>query len=193
MRKFIILGFVLASFMAKAQEVQQVSIEKNLNSVQLGLLSLSYQNEIKLDRKISLKSEIGFATSTTSREYSNGDKETSFLIVPFINVEPRWYYGLDRRSCLKRETKNNSSNYFSLLTSFISGRTALLNTKSIDAAPFITITPEYGIRRSLGKHFYSEYSAGVGYKHNFFGNSYTYSVHENQMNIDVQWKIGYFL
>ncbi len=155
MKKIIVLSFVLSSIIAKAQEVKPVSVEKNLNSVQFGLLSLSYQNETKLDRKITLRSEIGFATGTTARKYSDGHSETSFLIVPFINAEPRWYYGLDRRSRLKRETKNNSSNYISILTSFVSSdRTALLNTKGFEVAPYINITPEYGIRRS-GKHFFS--------------------------------------
>lgn len=190
MKIITVLSFVLISFIVRAQDVENVSVEKNLNSVQLGLLSLSYRKEIKLDRKISLSSEIGFAAGTTPRKYSDGHTETSFLIVPFINAEPRWYYGLDRRSRLKRETKNNSSNYISLLTSFVSSRTDLVNTKCFETASYITITPEYGIRRS-GKHFFSEYSAGVGYRHNFLDKSYSYSVNENQLIFDFQYKLGY--
>ncbi len=187
MKKYIVIGFVLISFLAKAQDV---SVEKNLNSVQLGLLSLSYQNETRLDRKLSLRSEIGLGTGTASIKYSDGHTETSFLIVPFVNVEPRWYYGLDRRERLKRKTINNSSNYFSLLTTFVSGSNAIVNTKGFEAAPFITITPEYGFRRA-SKHFFSEYSVGVGYKHNFLDKSYSYNIHENELNYDFQWKFGY--
>ena len=190
MKNFIVLGFVLISFIVKAQEAQEVSVEKNLNSVALGLLSLSYQNEFRLERKMTLRTEIGLATGTSTKDY-NGQKETSFLIVPFLNLEPRWYYGLDRRSRLKRETKNNSSNYVSLLTSFVSSRTALVNTKDFEAAPFITITPEYGFRRRIGKHFYWEGSAGIGYQHNFLDKSYTYKIDQNEMYIDVQYKFGY--
>lgn len=190
MKKYIVLGFVLISFIAKAQEVQKVSVEKNLNSVQLGLLSLSYQNETRLERKTTLRSEIGLATGTASIKYYDGHNVTSFLIVPFVNVEPRWYYGLDRRKRLNRITINNSSNYFSLLTTFVSSRNAIVNTKGFEVAPFITITPEYGFRRA-GKHFFSEYSAGVGYKHNFLDKSYSYSIHENELNFGFQWKFGY--
>ncbi len=178
-------------FFSNAQEVQKVSVEKNLNSIQAGLISLSFQNEFRIDRKITLRSEIGLAPGSSIIEYSNGDKEKSFLIVPFINVEPRWYHSLDRRSRLKKSTKNNSSNYVSLFTSFISSNTALVNTKNFETAPYIIIIPEYGIRRSLGKHFFSEYSAGVGYQRNFLDKSYNYKIDENEVFIDFQFKFGY--
>jgi hypothetical protein len=190
MKKFVILGFLLISFIVNSQEVKKVSVEKNLNSVAFGLLSLSYQNEARLDRKMTLRSEIGLATGSSVRDY-NGQKETSFLIVPFLNLEPRWYYSLDRRNRLEKNTKNNSSNYFSLLTSFVSSKTTLVNTKDFETASFITVTPEYGFRRSTGKHFYWEGSAGIGYKHNFFDKSHTYATDKNEMYIDVQYKFGY--
>lgn len=191
MKKIIVLGFVLISFIVKAQEVEKVSVEKNLNSVQIGLLSLSYQNEIRLDRKITLRSEIGLESGSSTVTFSDGHKEKSFLIVPYINMEPRWYHSLDRRSRLKKNTKNNSSNYISLLTSFVSTRTSLVNTKDFETAPSLYIIPEYGIRRSLGKHFFSEYSAGVGYQHNFLDKTYTYTIDENEVFVDFQFKFGY--
>lgn len=191
MKNFIVLGFVLISFIAKAQEIEKASVEKSLNSVQVGLFSLSLQNEIRLDREITLRSEIGIATGTSTIEYPDGHDEDSFLVVPFLNIEPRWYHSLDRRSRLKKSTKNNSSNYVSLLTSFASTRTALVNTKDFEVAPSLTIIPEYGFRRSVGKHFFSEWSAGVGYQHNFLKKSYAYNVDENEVYVDFQFKFGY--
>lgn len=191
MKNFIVLGFVLISFIAKAQEVEKASVEKSLNSVQVGLFSLSLQNEIRLDREITLRSEIGIATGTSTIEYPDGHDEDSFLVVPFLNIEPRWYHSLDRRSRLKKSTKNNSSNYVSLLTSFASTRTALVNTKDFEVAPSLIIIPEYGFRRSVGKHFFSEWSAGVGYQHNFLKKSYAYNVDENEVYVDFQFKFGY--
>lgn len=191
MKNLIVLSLVLICFLSNAQEIQKVSVEKNLNSIQAGLISLSFQNEFRIDKKITLRSEIGLAPGSSIIEYPNGDKEKSFLIVPFINVEPRWYHSLDRRSRLKKSTKNNSSNYVSLFTSFISSKTALVNTKNFETAPYIIIIPEYGIRRSLGKHFFSEYSAGVGYQRNFLDKSFNYKIDENEVFIDFQFKFGY--
>lgn len=189
MKKSFVLAFVLMSFVVKAQE--EVSVEKDLNSVQAGLISLSYQKEIRLDRKMTLKSEIGLISGSSVIEYSDGQKEKSFLIVPFVSVEPRWYYGLDRRNRLGKDTKNNSSNYFSLLTTFSSTRTALVNTKDFETAPSLDIIPEYGIRRSIGKRFYAEYSVGIGYRHNFLKKEYFYSIAENDVVFDLQFKLGY--
>lgn len=192
MKSFIILGFVLVSLITKAQESEKVSVEKSLNSTQLGLFSLSYQNESRLDRKITLRSEIGFGTGNSKVTYDDGKKETSFLIFPYFNIEPRWYYGIDRRSRLKKSIKNNSSNYVSLLTSFVSSRTTLVNTKDFEAAPFIKIVPEFGLRRtSSSGHFFSEYSLGYGYQHNFFDKSFAYKYDKNQAIIDFQFKFGY--
>lgn len=192
MKKFVFLGLVLTSFLVKAQDVEKVSVEKNLNSIQAGLFSLSFQNEFRIDRKITLRIEIGLATGSSEIEYTDGKKEKSFLILPYVRAEPRWYYSLDRRSRLNKKTTNNSSNYISLLTSFVSSRTTLVNTKDFEAAPFISIVPEFGIRRtSTSGHFFSEYSVGFGYQHNFFDKSYTYDVGENEFVFDFQYKIGY--
>lgn len=191
MKKYIVLIFVLLTFLAKAQEVEKVSVAKSLNSVQAGLFSLSFQNESRLDRKLSLRSEVGLTTGKAIIEYPNGQSENSFLILPYVNMEPRWFYGLDRRSRLGKNTKNNSSNYFSLLTSYYFSQATIVNTKDFEVAPLFQIIPEYGFRRSIGKHFFSEASAGVGFRHNFFDKSYTYTIDENETVIDIQFKIGY--
>lgn len=192
MKNFIVLGFALVSFITKAQETERVSVEKSLNSVQAGLFSLSFQNETRLDRKITLRSELGLSTGSSTQTYPDGKKESSFLIVPYINIEPRWYYGLDRRNRLGKNTINNGSNYFSLLTTFVPAGMALVNTKDFDAPPFISIIPEYGIRRtSTRKHFYSECSAGIGYRHNFLDKSLTYTVDKNEVEVNFQFKFGY--
>ena len=70
-------------------------------------------------------------------------------------------------------------------------RLALLNTKDFETAPYFSIIPEYGLRRGIGKHFFAEYSAGIGYRHNFLDKSYTYTIDENEAVINLQFKFGY--
>jgi hypothetical protein len=191
MKNSVVLAFVLMCFFVKAQETKTVAVEKNLNSIQLGLISLSFQNETRLARTVTLRSEIGLAAGTSTITYYSGNKETSFLVLPFVNVEPRWYYSLDRRSRLNKSTERNSSNYVSLLNTFVSSRTALVNTKDFEIAPSISVIPEYGFRRKVGKSFFWECSAGIGYKHNFLDKSYTYSVDANEVVFNFQYKVGY--
>jgi hypothetical protein len=193
MKKIIVLGFVLVSFIAKAQETEKVSVEKNLYGAQLGLLSTSFYYETQLQRKITLRTEIGLVLGYSTREYEDPaiEDENSTLIVPYVTLEPRWYYGLDRRKRLEKKTYNNSSNYVSLATSYMSYKTPITNNGDFDVASAITIIPKYGIRRAFAKHFNYEFSAGVGYQYNIFGSSNSCNCDHNNTTIDVQARIGY--
>lgn len=193
MKNFIVLGFVLISFMAKAQEVEKVSVEKSLYGAQLGLVSTSFYYETQLQRKIALRAEIGLVLGFATRDYEDPaiEDESSTLIVPYVTLEPRWYYGLDRRKRLGKKTYNNSSNYVSLATSYMSNKTPIMNNGDFDVVSAITVVPKYGIRRAFAKHFNYEFSAGVGYQYNVFSETSGCNCDHNDVALDIQARIGY--
>jgi hypothetical protein len=196
MKNFIVLGLVLISFIAKAQDkqgVEKVSVEKSLFGTQLGLISTSFYYETQLQRKISLRAEIGLALTFSTKDYEDPamQNETATLIVPYLTLEPRWYYGLDRRKRLGKKTYNNSSNYVSLATSYISSKTPITNSGDFDVVSAITIVPKYGIRRAFAKHFNYEFSAGVGYQYNIFSEASGCDCEHNNTTLDIQARIGY--
>jgi hypothetical protein len=193
MKNFTILGFILISLLAKAQEVEKVSVEKNLYGAQLGILNTSFYYETKLDRKIALRTEAGLAVGFSTKDYTDPaiKDENATLIVPYLTLEPRWYYGLDRRKRLEKKTYKKNSNYVSLATSYISSKTPVANNGDFDVASAITIIPKYGIRRAFAKHFNYEFLAGVGYQYNIFSSSNGCSCDHNQTIIDAQARIGY--
>lgn len=193
MKKFIVIGFVLISFIAKAQETQEVSVAKNLYGAQLGLLSTGFYYETQLQRKISLRTEIGLTLVLSTKDYADTaiEDENATLIVPYVTLEPRWYYGLDRRKRLGKKTHNNSSNYVSLANTYFSNNTPIVNNGDFDVVSAITIIPKYGIRRAFAKHFNYEFSAGWGYQYNIFSNTNSCNCDHNQTEIDIQARIGY--
>ena len=193
MKKIIVLGFVLFSFIAKAQEVEKVSVEKNLNGVQLGLLNTSFQYETQLDRKITLLTEIGLMFGYSTREFNNAaiKDQTTTIVAPYVTLEPRWYYGLDRRAKLGRNTKHNSSNYVGLTTSYASAKTPLIKNGNFDIVSAVYIIPRFGIRRVFAKNFNYEFSSGVGYQYNVFSKNEGCDCDHNNTTIDVQARIGY--
>ncbi|PJJ10437.1 uncharacterized protein DUF3575 [Flavobacterium sp. 1] len=193
MKKIIVLGFVLISFIAKGQESEKVSVEKNLYGAQLGLLSTSFYYETQLQRKITLRTEIGLVLAFSTHDYADPaiKDETTTLIVPYLTLEPRWYYGLDRRKRLGKKTYNNSSNYVSLANSYMSYKTPITNNGDFDVVSAITIIPKYGIRRAFAKHFNYEFSAGVGYQYNVFSKTEGCDCDHNNTAIDAQIRIGY--
>lgn len=105
MKNYIIIGLVLISFMAKAQEAEKVSVEKSLFGVQIGLVSASFQYEIKLDRKFTLLTEVVLSLTSATKDYENPaiEDEHSTLIIPCVTIETRWYYGLDRQKTWKKD------------------------------------------------------------------------------------------
>lgn len=191
MKNFTILAFVLISFIAKAQE--EVSVEKKILGIQLGYVNGSFQYETKLDRKITLLMELGLTLVTSNKDFidPNIEDEKASVIAPYIALEPRWYYGLDRREKLGRNTKYNSSNYVVFSTSYNSSKTPLIHSGDFDIVSALFIIPKYGIRRAFAKHFNYEFSAGVGYQYNIFNKTDGCNCNHNDTAIDIQARIGY--
>jgi hypothetical protein len=193
MKKIIVLGFVIISFIAKAQEAEKVSVEKNLLGVQLGLLNTSFQYETQLDRKTTLLTEIGLMLGYSTREFNDPaiKDQTTTVVAPYLTLEPRWYYGLDRRAKFGRNIKHNSSNYVGLTTSYISSKTPLVKNGNFDIVSSVYIIPRYGIKRAFAKNFNYEFSGGVGYQYNVFSKTNGCDCEHNNTTIDVQARIGY--
>lgn len=190
MKRILVLVSVLSTMIAKSQDV---SVEKSIYGLQLGLVNLNFLNESKLNRKIALRTEIGFElgfVTKKSNDPSIKDK-TSTAVIPDITLEPRWYFGLDRRARLNKNTKNNSSNYLSLKTSFMSGTTPIINADNVKIVSSLYAIPEFGIRRNFSKHFNYEFSGGVGYRYNIFSDSKGCDCEHNNTYLDINARIGY--
>ena len=193
MRKIICtVGLLLCGVIAKSQEV---SVDKNMFNVQLGLISASFQYEAKLARKIALRVETGVSgNSYKVKVYSAGTTkdETGFITSPFLAVEPRLYYGLDRRSRLNKNTAHNSSNYISLRAIYFANDWEISNSKQFyNVVPSISILPYYGIRRTFAKHFNYEFNFGLGYQHNIIDSKVGCNCDTNEVAVDLQARIGY--
>ncbi|MES2573478.1 MAG: hypothetical protein V4572_00915 [Bacteroidota bacterium] len=196
MKNFIVLGFVLIGFIGKAQDTQEfekISVEKSLFGAQLGLLNTGFYYEAQLQRKISLRTEVGLTLAFSTKDYEDPliKDENATLIAPYLTLEPRWYYSLDRRKRLGKKTYNNSSNYVSLATTYLSTKTPITNNADFDVVSAITIIPKYGIRRAFAKHFNYEFSAGVGYQYNIFSEASGCDCEHNNTTVDIQARIGY--
>lgn len=193
MKNFFVLGFILFSLILKGQEAEKVSVEKKLIGVQLGFLDSGFYYETMLQRKITLRTELGLGLTFSTRNFENPSLEdqTSTLLVPYITLEPRWYYGLDRRKRIGKKTDNNSSNYISVATSYISTRTPVVNSGNFNVVSAINIFPKFGIRRAFAKHFNYEFAGGYGYQYNIFSKAAVCSCNHHGSDIDIQARIGY--
>lgn len=192
MKKNIIVFLIFCSFYSANS--QDISVAKNLFGVQMGLLSASVLNETRLDRKFTLHSELGVVVGLYREKTNNSEtnNKTQTLSLPYVAVEPRYYYGLDRRSRLGKNIKNNGSNYFSLATTYYAANLPLTNSsKTGKVFSSITFVPQFGIRRNFAKNFNYEFAFGIGHKYNFFNSNDGCNCSKNQTALDIQAKIGY--
>ena len=158
----------------------QISIEKNIFGIQTGLFGVWAYNETKLSDKVALRSELGLNLGLFGGSFY---PKTGYVFYPTVTLEPRFYYNLGRRAKLNKKTSNNSANFFSLKTSYGSDLFIISNYDLV-VDDHITAIPKYGIRRSFGKSFEFEFSAGIGYGYNL----------ESKISdavLDLGFRIGY--
>lgn len=171
---------------------QDISVENEVFGAELGLVKADVFYEFKLDRKLALRTELAIDLNTYS--YDNFQNESiSGTIVPLsLVVEPRFYYGIDRRNRLGRNISHNSSNYFSLKTVFAANRNPIYKAdEEIRIVNAILVLPSFGIRRSFAKSFSYEFSTGFGLGYNLFSNSHGCNCDHLDSSFDLQAKIGY--
>jgi hypothetical protein len=142
-----------------SQEDKNTSVEKSLFGVQTGLLGFWAHNEYRLTNSISLRSEVGLDIGVLI----NGDSDDTFVLIPVIRLEPRWYYNLKKRNIKKKNTSKNSGNFFTLSTTYNPDWFSVSNSENITIANTIAFVPKWGIKRTYKESFTFETGIGIGY------------------------------
>lgn len=162
---FIIISFLFIQT-SKAQD--SVSVEKSLIGVSASPFGgLFFNYEAKLSREWTLLSNVGIYY-----DYDKGSSPNSkgYSIGPLLGLEPRWYYNLDRRTRLAKNTKFNTGNYWSLDINYYPKVVLATNQSYYGFSNAVYFLPSYGIRRTISKHLYFDGSLFTGYS-NVFGYS----------------------
>ncbi len=123
--------------------------------------------EVKLSPSTSLRSELALTGGvwTFSRL-----RPLTYMVTSAVNLEPRWYYNLQKRTAKGKSIANNYANYFSLQMGFQPDFMVLGNVTSEDSVivPYATyVFPTWGMRRRVSTHFNVEFGARLGYIYAF--------------------------
>lgn len=91
-----------------------------------------------------------------------------YIISPFLDVQEKWFYNLNKRASKNRTTENNSGNFISLrlITRGNSIAENVHRTSDFDFA----IGPTWGIQRKYGKNFHLLFDFGPQYYFDTIGN-----------------------
>ncbi len=177
---FVLLFTSLFSLNAQTDLEKVPSVEKNIFGVQTGLFGAWIYNETKITNQLALRSELGMDLALFGGTFY---PKTGIIFYPTVTAESRFYYNLNRRNKLGKKTAYNSANYFSLKTTYGSDAFAISNYDVV-INNHIRVVPKYGLRRSFGKNFEMEFSAGVGY-------AYDFDLKLSDAILDLGFRIGY--
>ena len=180
MKKNLSLLLFMLSLNSYAQDAV---VEKSMFGIQAGYPGAWLNNELRLSRIISLRTEAGLVFS--SRKDFNRSPSTG--ITPVLTVEPRYYYNLNRRRERERTTANNSGDYFTVRLSY--SMYQFYNNRPGEGLNNLFIIPMWGIRRSYGNHFNFESGAGLGQAY-YFNNTSANQI-RNLLVADLQLRVGY--
>lgn len=158
------------------------TLAQKSSSFQIGTLGFWFNYELPLNNSITFRTEIGVYTDIT--------KGVGYFIAPEINLEPRWYYNIKKRSDDDKDISNNSANFFTVVTKYRSKIFEISNLDSDRAENAIAFIPKWGIKRNLSTKFNYEIGLGLGYLSYINRQNVTLSGSDG-LFIDVHFRIGY--
>jgi len=172
---------ILLLFSLAVQSQNKISVEKSIYGIQTGILGVWGYNESKLTNSIALRSEIGLDAGFRGGSNLN----TVFVLTPTITIEPRFYYNLKKRSKKGKNILKNVANFLSLKLFYVPNLFVISNLRNVSAEKSLSIIPEWGIKRTIGKHFTYELGLGIGYYIDLDNSFY------NDTAVDLHLRIGY--
>ena len=128
------------------------------HSISLGYLWLRYAYEHPISRTSTI---IGRAGADFGAAWGNGffGNYSYWVAAPVIEVEPRWYYGLDRRAAHGRSTEGNAGSFLSLnLQTMLPG---YVSDRSMEMSGVTALSPTWGFRRVWGSGWMFEFRTGL--------------------------------
>lgn len=160
----VVLSAAVSAYAQNAQAVQLPHTEAN-NSVSVDCAGLHYAYEHPIWRKGTI---IGRAGMNFGGEWCGFFKAryNFWALTPSLEIEPRWYYGLDRRVDKGRSIAKNAGSFLSmrLYTCLPLGNFPKYDWRFRGAS---VIAPNWGLRRVWSERWMLEFHAGysLGYSH----------------------------
>lgn len=117
-------------------------------------------------------------------DLTKGGNGFIYIISPFIDVQQKWFYNLNRRKEKNKTTENNSGNFISLR--FVTRGNSIAENVTRTSDFDFAIGPTWGIQRTYGKNVHLLFDIGPQYYFDNKGNG-------NLWPIAIQLNLGFDL
>lgn len=163
------------------------------HSVSIDLIGIHYAYEHPLGRTATIVgragANFGFAWSGSWRSGTMYYYGSYWEVKPTVEIEPRWYYGLDRREWRGRSTDGNAGSYLSLNVSNVFPG---YNSNDFKMWGYTTFAPTWGMRRVWSSGLMLEFS--TGYRFGFYHDPATTPIFDDEdflNHIDLNLRFGF--
>lgn len=160
---FVFVALLFATLCASAQEMQLASsprTESN-HSASVGIVGVNYAYEFPLGRKVTVVGRIGLYTENFTLLANKKLNDMLIIVInPTIDIEPRFYYNLDRRARNGRNTTKNTASFAALQIKAVLPHVWSSDNHS-ESDGLILVSPLWGLRRVWNEHWLFEFAAGA--------------------------------
>ena len=164
-KTLLILAIGLLTTVNYAQGNDQIETEKVWR---LNFLNPGIELEIPTGQYSTFSSGLGVGYGGGYPDLTLGGTGLIYIISPFVDLQQKWFYNLNKRVRKDRNTDNNSGNFvsFRLITRGNSIAENVTRTSNFDFA----FGPTWGIQRKYGKNFHLLFDVGPKYYFDTKGN-----------------------
>jgi hypothetical protein len=164
-----------------AQQSNNISTEKVWR---INFLNPAIELETPTSQYSTFSAAFGIGYGGGYPDLTYGGSGFVYIISPFLDVQQKWFYNLNKRHLKNKNTENNSGNFVSLRM-LARGKSIAENvnrTSNFDLA----FGPSWGIQRNYGKNFHLLFDVGPIYYTDTKGNG-------NIFPIMLQLNLGFDL
>ncbi|PXY02347.1 hypothetical protein DF185_06780 [Marinifilum breve] len=164
-KNLLSLLFFLSITFSYAQEKNKPGTEKVLR---VNFLNPGVEMEWPTGNYSTLSAELGIGYGGGYPDLTYGGNGFIYVISPFLDVQQKWFFNLNKRKRKNRVTDNNSGNFFSLR--FITRGSSIAENVYRTSDTDFAIGPTWGIQRKFGKNFHLLFDIGPQYYFDTHGN-----------------------
>jgi len=165
----LVTALLLSTF-CHAQVPDQDLTKTDFNNetiYRLQILPLGAEIEKDIYGDFSLVANLGGVPLYLGRETDFNSGTSGFTIIPFLDLQARYYTNFNRRLEAGKSIENNSGNFISIKTTQYFRDFGNLNTNRANL-----IGVAYGIQRTYWDHWHLNFEAGVFYGRNEFDDQF---------------------
>lgn len=154
-------------------DIKEIAKTESTHTLDIGFISAGYTYEYAFAPKFTLNFGVGAVSHI--RHYSSFIFDAGdfwyYSIHPYVTVEPRYYYNLQKRLNKGKRIDGNRGSFLALQGAYIFKPVIEYNVQYRNGAFFVS--PYWGLHRIWWNHVLFEFQAGMAFAFNRYGDSDT--------------------